>query len=117
MRSCIWTQLREFVAARPATRGGAVGQLPPLKFSQAYVFVRDSNKLHHFAPPQKKYQLVAAMMLHCSDPTHLRVEPATSSASALSTDSNRDLLLSQLHPTIAAMNSAYMIALPQISCL
>jgi len=38
----------------------AIGQLPPPKFSQTYVFVGCSTKLHHFAPP--KYQLVAALM-------------------------------------------------------
>jgi len=39
--------------SRPATRGGAIGQLPSPKFSQTYVFVRRSNKLHHFASPPK----------------------------------------------------------------
>ena len=37
--------------ARPATRGGQSGNYPP-KFSQTYVFVRCSNKLHHFPPPE-----------------------------------------------------------------
>jgi len=40
---------------------GAIGKLPPLKFSQTYVFVRYSSKLHHFAPTPRKYQLVAAL--------------------------------------------------------
>jgi len=31
---------------------GEIGQVPPQKFSQRYVFVRYSNKLHHFAPPK-----------------------------------------------------------------
>jgi len=31
-------------------RGGAIGQIPPTKFSQTYVYVRYSNKLHHFPP-------------------------------------------------------------------
>jgi len=41
-------------------QSGAIGQLPPPKFSQTYVFVRCSNKLHHFA---RKYQLVAALII------------------------------------------------------
>jgi len=40
---------------RPATRGGTIGQLPPRNFH------RDSNKLHHFVPPLRKYQMVAAL--------------------------------------------------------
>ena len=47
-------------AARPATIEGAIGQLPLPKFSQTYVFVRRSNKLHHIASP-RKYQLVAIL--------------------------------------------------------
>ena len=39
---------------------GAIGQLPLPKFSQTYVFVRRSNKLHHIASP-RKYQLVAIL--------------------------------------------------------
>ena len=39
---------------RPATRGGAIGQLPPEIFTNVCtLFVRRSNKLHHFAPPPK----------------------------------------------------------------
>jgi len=34
--------------SRLATRGG----VDPPKFSQTYVFVRCSNKLHHFPPPE-----------------------------------------------------------------
>jgi len=37
---------------RPATTGGQSGNCPPPKFSRTYVFVRWSNKLHHFAPTE-----------------------------------------------------------------
>jgi len=53
---CAWHMFRLinfFVSQiKPATRG-------IFKFSQTYVFVRCSNKLHHFPP--LKYQLVAAL--------------------------------------------------------
>jgi len=39
------------LGAGPQPVGGAIGQLPPPKFKNTYVFVRYSNRLHHFAPP------------------------------------------------------------------
>jgi len=38
-----------YASIKPATRWW---EIDPPKFSQTYVFVRYSNKLHHFAPPK-----------------------------------------------------------------
>jgi len=40
-----------YLEAGPQTEGGNRAIAPP-RFSQTYVFVRCSNKLHHFAPPE-----------------------------------------------------------------
>jgi len=47
---------------RPATRGRQSDKYSP-KFLKTYVFVRSSNKLHHFAHP-RQYQLVASLSCH-----------------------------------------------------
>jgi len=46
--------LSDIFQSRSATRGGQSGNCPPTKISQTHVFVRCSNKLHHFPP--RKYQ-------------------------------------------------------------
>ena len=50
-----------YILPGPQPEGEQSGNCFPPKFSQTYVFVRYSNKLHHFAP--RKYQLVVFLHL------------------------------------------------------
>ena len=66
----------------PQPEEGQSGNAPP-KFSQTYVFVRYSNKLHHFAPfPPQKTSVGCGPALDCGNTAECSVNMSVNTTAA-----------------------------------